>query len=392
MFVGACVIIIGSIVAGTADQSSNAVAQFVVGRWILGAGILFMTVAAPAYAIEISPPLWRGRATGLYNCGWFGGQIPAAFIGYGFLHVDSNWSWKAPVILQCFASAIVFFAVWFIPETPRYLMAHDQDDKAIDFLIKYHGNGDPNSRLVQLEIEEIRANIQQDRIDNLTPWWDYRPLFRTRNASWRSAQVLMMAIFGQFSGNGLGYYNNAIFAMLGAKSPFQQLGYNMINTVLGAFGALTAMSLTDCMPRRKVLVPGTLATAGTLALNAGLMEGLSKDEAAHGGNMSNKSLAQAALSFYFLFNLVYSFAYSPLQGVVPAEALGTTLRAKGLAMYGLVVNLFGFINTYCTPIALQNIQNHYIWVFVGWDCIEAACWYFFGYVSFLLVFYPPTVS
>lgn len=60
MFLGAIVIIVGAIIVST----SSHVAQFVVGRFILGMGIQVMTVAAPAYAVEISPPHWRGRCTG----------------------------------------------------------------------------------------------------------------------------------------------------------------------------------------------------------------------------------------------------------------------------------------------------------------------------------------
>lgn len=60
MFVGAWVIIIGSIIIAT----SMTLAQFVVGRFILGVGIQIMVVSAPAYAVEIAPPHWRGRAVG----------------------------------------------------------------------------------------------------------------------------------------------------------------------------------------------------------------------------------------------------------------------------------------------------------------------------------------
>ena len=60
MFCGGWIIILGAIVAATA----NHMAQLVVGRFILGAGIQMMTVAAPAYAIEIAPPHWRGRCAG----------------------------------------------------------------------------------------------------------------------------------------------------------------------------------------------------------------------------------------------------------------------------------------------------------------------------------------
>jgi hypothetical protein len=72
--------------------------------------------------------------------------------------------------LQCFACLFVIIAVWFIPESPRFHMANGREEEALAFLIKYHSNGDPNSRLVRLEIEEMRQGIKQDGLDKT--WWD----------------------------------------------------------------------------------------------------------------------------------------------------------------------------------------------------------------------------
>lgn len=109
-------------------------------------------------------------ASGFYNCGWFGGSIPAALITYGCNFINNNNQWRIPFICQCFASVIVIIAVWFIPESPRWLMAHGRDEEAIAFLVKYHGNGDPNARLVRLEVEEMKEGIRIDGIDKR--WWD----------------------------------------------------------------------------------------------------------------------------------------------------------------------------------------------------------------------------
>ena len=159
-----------------------------------------MTVAAPAYSIEIAPPHWRGRCTGFYNCGWFGGSIPAAAITYGCQYIDSDYSWRIPLILQAYSCVIVMVGVFFIPESPRYLMANGREEEAVEFLVKYHGNGDARSPLVRLEVEEMKEHIRQDGVDKTN--WDYRPFFFTHAGRWRFAQVLMISIFGQFSGNG----------------------------------------------------------------------------------------------------------------------------------------------------------------------------------------------
>ncbi|KAK3362404.1 general substrate transporter [Lasiosphaeria hispida] len=366
MFSGGFVIILGMIIIST----SMTVPQFVVGRFILGFGIAIMTVAAPAYSIEIAPPHWRGRCTGFYNCGWFGGAIPAAIITFGCNYIDSNWSWRIPLILQAATCVIVMGSVFFLPESPRFLMANGRDEEAVAFLVKYHGNGDPTSRLVILEAEEMREGIRLDGIDKT--WWDYRPLLTTHNGRWRMAQVLMISIFGQFSGNGLGYFNTVIFGMLGVKSVPQQLGYNILNQVLSAIGALTAVTLTDRMPRRKVLIIGTFLCAAALAANSGLTEVLGQQ-----GETKDLNYGKGALASYFLFNVIFSFTYTPLQGVIPTEALETTMRAKGLAASGIIVSAMGFINQFAGPIALGNIGYRYVYVFVGWDVIETIIWYFF---------------
>ncbi|KAJ5491234.1 hypothetical protein N7539_002801 [Penicillium diatomitis] len=365
MFTGGWIIIIGSVIIA----SGSTLAQFVVGRFILGVGIQVMVVSAPAYAVEVSPPHWRGRAVGFYNCGWFGGSIPAAIITYGTNFMGNNWQWRIPFVCQCFACIVVIVAVWFIPESPRWLLAQGRDEEALAFLVKYHGNGDPNARLVRLEIEEMRDGIRIDGIDKR--WWDYRPFLFTHSGRWRFSQVIMISVFGQWSGNGLGYFNSTIFEILGYKSSSMQLLLNIVNSLVSAVGAGIAVMLTDKMPRRPVLIFGTLACAITMAVNAGISIPIAQT-----GTISPDK-GRAALAFYYLFNVVFSFTYTPLQGVVPAEALETTTRAKGLALSGFMVSCISFISQFASPIGLGNISTNYFWIFVGWDLLEVVFWYFF---------------
>jgi MFS family permease len=67
MFMGAMFIIIGSVL----QASSFHLAQFMVGRFLVGFGNPMCATTAAVYIVEMSYPTWRGLAGGLYNVlGW----------------------------------------------------------------------------------------------------------------------------------------------------------------------------------------------------------------------------------------------------------------------------------------------------------------------------------
>lgn len=151
---------------------------------------------------------------------------------------------------------------------------------------------------------------------------------------------------------------------MGVTSVAGQLGYNLLNQCISAFCALTAATQTDRIPRRAILPWGTLGCAVLLGINAGLSGVLDKQLGPDKTGSVQPSIAKGALAAYFMFNCLFSFTYTPLQGVVPVESLTTTMRAKGLAASGFIVNAMGFINQFAGPVGLQNLGYKYIYVFV----------------------------
>ncbi|KZV88935.1 general substrate transporter [Exidia glandulosa HHB12029] len=367
MFTGCLIIMCGTSIIATALTQH----QFIAGRFVLGMGIAIAIVGAPTYCIEIAPPHWRGRMTALYNTGWNAGAIPAAAICLGTKSIQNNWAWRIPLIIQALPAFVVCCLVWFLPESPRWLFFNGRTQEATDFLVKFHGNNDPENPLVKLQLEEFKDNIKLDGSDKR--WWDLKDLFLSHSARWRILMVFIMGLFGQMSGNGLGYFNVDIYSSLGFDE-FMKFAMNLISTCLSALVAWIAVSLSDRMPRRKVLIIGTAVCSVMLACNAGL----SAKWAAYGDGPKDLRVGQLAAAFFFLFNIAYGFTYTPLQSLYPAECLETTTRAKGISIKILVISATSFINLLCIPIALANIKWKLMIVFVVWDAFETVIWYFFG--------------
>ena len=81
-----------------------------------------------------------------------------------------NWSWRIPTLIQGFGPVILAIGVWFIPQSPRWLVKQGRADEAHRILATYHANGDLDDPLVQLEMREIQAAVNMEEISNTGTW------------------------------------------------------------------------------------------------------------------------------------------------------------------------------------------------------------------------------
>ncbi|KAL5045697.1 hypothetical protein BDW71DRAFT_214973 [Aspergillus fruticulosus] len=372
MAIGALWIIIGTLVQATCHNLGG----FMAGRFLLGFGVATSATAGPAYVSEMAHPAYRGAMTGLYNVMWFGGGIPGTFIPWRTSMIEGTQSWRIPVWLQMVFSGLVLLLCFTIPESPRWLVSCDRHEAAIRVLAEYHGEGDRNSPLVQLEYREMVEDISNVGADKR--WWDYRELFDSRETRYRSMLVLFMAFFGQWSGNGpVSYYYPQMLSGAGISSNNTQLLLQGLQNIVQFTGAVFGALITDRVGRRPQLLVSTSIIVFLFVIITAL-NATNVQVAGDGGGVVAKSgvTARAQIAMIFIFGFVYSAGWTPNQAMYPVECLRYESRAKGMGMNNFFINIASFYNTFVTGIAFTQAGWKYYFLFIFWCTFEVLIIYF----------------
>lgn len=101
-----------------------------------------------------------------------GGFSLANWMTYGFSFTSGSVSWRFPIAFQLLFSFVLLGTVPWLPESPRWLIAHGQHEKATAILAALEGNGaDVHTPSVITEYKEIAYAVKIER-ENGVGWWD----------------------------------------------------------------------------------------------------------------------------------------------------------------------------------------------------------------------------
>ncbi len=275
-------------------------------RFIGGLAIGGSSVIGPMYIAEIAPAANRGRLVGFFQFNIVFGILVAYLSNYlitlaGF--GAGEWRWKFGV--AALPAAAFIFALFGIPESPRWLVKAGRAEEARDVLIRI------GQRRVNRELLEIGKTIGVERGQRRTA------LFQRR---FRKPVILAITIgmFNQLAGiNAILYYLNYIFGRAGfskVSSDMQAVVIGLTNLVFTVVG----MSLIDRAGRKSLLLAGAAGTGVCLAGVAAIFA-----TGRHGD-----------LLLWFLVVYIAFFALS--QGAVIwvylSEVFPNTVRAKGQSL------------------------------------------------------------
>ena len=244
MFIGAAIVVAGTVIQGLSEIHQS-LPQFMFGSAVLGFGVTITSAAGPMYVVEVSHPAHRGVVTALYNTFWFVGAIVASSASRGAMaqHPTGTSSWLIPVWLQLLFSGLIVTLVFFLPESPRWLYVNNRYNDAKDMLTKYHGEGNPHSIWVTLQMREYEEFLELEGSDKR--WWDYRALFNSRASRYRLFCNVMVSIFGQWAGNAvLSYFQSAVLGTAGLTDPTQKANINLANNFQQFVRSISSISRT----------------------------------------------------------------------------------------------------------------------------------------------------
>jgi SP family sugar:H+ symporter-like MFS transporter len=311
--------------------------MFAVGRWDLtvwrfigGFAIGMASVIGPAYIAEVSPPAYRGRLASLQQLAIVLGIAISSVVNYliGLAAGGTNtqklggleaWRWMlgaevVPAVLYGILASM-------IPESPRYLVASGQTDRATKVLAEVEGE----STDIPARIREIQANLASEVKPKLTDL-----LTRSRHNLLPIVWVgIGLSIFQQFVGiNVIFYYSSLLWQSVGINTS-NSLLISMISAVVNIAGTIVAMTLVDRFGRRPLLLVGSVGMALSLGLTAWMFS--------YGvGSGKNVKMPKGQGTVALLSANVYVFFFAMSWGVVVWVLLGeifpNRIRAVALSL------------------------------------------------------------
>src|SRR5262249_38664478 len=131
----ALIFLLSSLGCGLAFTHSEFIIYPIIGGFAGGAA----SMLAPIYIAEVSPAKPVGRLVSLNRFAIFLGQSAAFFSNFFLRNTGGVDNWRWMIGVQVIPSGILFLCLFFIPESPRWLVEKKKRGQALRILIKING-------------------------------------------------------------------------------------------------------------------------------------------------------------------------------------------------------------------------------------------------------------
>jgi sugar porter (SP) family MFS transporter len=330
--------------------------MLVAGRVISGISIGIASSVVPLYQSEITPPAIRGRLVSMQQWAITWGILLQYFVQFGCSYIDGVASFRIPWGLQMIPAIILGLGMLVFPESPRWLIDHSREEEALQILADLHGKGDLNDELVQLEYEEIKAQVSFERSEGAKSYMDlFKPGIARRVGLGCSLQM-----WSQLTGmNVMMYYIVYVFQGAGLTGRRGNLIASSVQYVLNVVFTIPAIIYIDKWGRRPLLLVGTVLMGFFLYLVGGLQGANGAWGLVDGDRVwvisGHDSITKGVIVCSYLFVSSFAITMGPVSWTYPAEIFPMRVRAKAVSASTAANWLFNFALAWAVPPGLANI-------------------------------------
>ena len=330
-------------------------AVFIIFRMFSGVAVGIAAMVCPMYIAEVSPAVIRGRLVAFYQLAITVGILLAYLSNYLLLNVGkNNWRW---MFSSQSVPAILFFAgLFFVTESPRWLIRKKRTKEAVDILEKIIGREYASRELNTIEssfktgVNKVGPDLSRKLIRHIV------------------FLGIIVAFFSQAVGqNSLFSYAPEIFKEAGTAqaSAFLQ---SVILGVINLLFTFLAIGTVDRYGRKNLLLYGSAL--------------LFLDAVALALCFYMQVPAIWILVFVLGFIAIYAATIGPVTWVILSEMFPNRIRGKAMGAATLSLWISNFFTTASFPVMKAHLGMSFVFGIHSLVC--------FAYFVFIIKKMPET--
>ena len=322
-------------------------AQFIFFRIIGGLGIGAASMTSPMYIAEITPARIRGRMVSLNQFAVVTGMVVVYFVNYFIAEygaaldragglADGSWNaaygWRWMFGSGILPSGIFLVLLFFVPESPRWLVKQNRDAEALAILSRVGGASDSCTDTASREMAEIRAALACET-------GTLAQLFQPNMRIVLCIGVIL-AVLQQITGiNVFLYFAPEIFKKLGSETNAALMQTVVVGGVNMAFTVL-AIWTVDRVGRKPLMLIGFTGMGICLV--------------ALGTAASCRNTEQWTIAFILGYIACFSLSVGPVTWVLLAEIFPTGIRGRAMAIATVCLWVANFVVTQTFTLMDEN--------------------------------------
>lgn len=338
------------LVSGFGCAVSGSFETLVLYRILGGVGIGVVSIISPLYISEVSIAEYRGRLVSLYQVAITVGFLGAYLVNYGLLQysqgaaaslqspllhkVFASEAWRAMLGMESVPALLFFLVIFFIPESPRWLILKQKTQDAHFILNRIYGSPEKATAQVALTNDAVQNETKSEWSLLLKP-------------GIRKAVLIgvLIAILGQFMGvNAVLYYGPTIFEQSGMSSG-DSLFFQVLIGLVNMFTSILALVIIDKMGRKKLVYYGVSGMILSLLLiGFYFMKG------------SEMGISPMVLLIFILLYVFFcAVSICAVIWVLLSEMYPTKVRGLAMSIAGLSLWIGTYLIGQLIPWMLQNL-------------------------------------